>query len=134
MPIRYWSSYVCSSDLDTPSSPRVIATSSRPKWRGIRRKLRSPSCERVAAISAASCAIHASSLLVSSTRSATGAAFAASATVAAACAADWPKITVIDAPPDSAGLDRKSLGSGKGGSVRVDLGGRRILKKKNKQM
>src|SRR3546814_16143918 len=31
-----------------------------------------------------------------------------------------------------AGLDRKSVGSGKSVSVRVDLGGRRIIKKKKK--
>src|SRR3546814_18962819 len=31
------------------------------------------------------------------------------------------------------GLDRKSVGSGKRWSVRLDLGGRRILKKKKKQ-
>src|SRR3546814_13473104 len=29
-------------------------------------------------------------------------------------------------------IDRKSVVSGKGGSVRVDLGGRRIIKKKNR--
>src|SRR3546814_16580348 len=29
--------------------------------------------------------------------------------------------------------DRKSVGEGKGGSVRVDLGGRSIIKKKNKK-
>src|SRR3546814_12586743 len=31
-----------------------------------------------------------------------------------------------------AGIDRKSVVEGKGGSVRVDLGGRRIIKKKKK--
>src|SRR3546814_10994663 len=36
-------------------------------------------------------------------------------------------------PMDSDGQDRKSVGSGKSVSERVDLGGRRLLKKKNKK-
>src|SRR3546814_13899840 len=35
-------------------------------------------------------------------------------------------------PNDMAGLDRKSVVSGKRVAVRVDLGGRRIIKKKNR--
>src|SRR3546814_16831347 len=35
--------------------------------------------------------------------------------------------------PRRAGSDRKSVGSGKSGSVRVDLGGRRIITKQNIQ-
>src|SRR3546814_14273184 len=40
---------------------------------------------------------------------------------------------IVD-PADIAKLDRKSVVWGKGVSVRVDLGGRRIIKKKNKPM
>src|SRR3546814_20982412 len=39
-----------------------------------------------------------------------------------------------DHPGREALLDRKSVGKGKGGSVRVELGGRRNLKKKNNKM
>src|SRR3546814_13099343 len=47
--------------------------------------------------------------------------------VVACEAADPP----LAGPGRAADRDRKSVGEGKGGSVRLDRGGRRILKKKN---
>src|SRR3546814_13263388 len=49
----------------------------------------------------------------------------------------WPCLLLADhcVWPGSASLkDRKSVGSGKSVAVRVDLGGRRIIKKKHKEL
>src|SRR3546814_15940569 len=49
----------------------------------------------------------------------------------AACALGEACENVGIGPPAEGGRDRKSVGEGKSVSVRVDLGGRRIIKKKN---
>src|SRR3546814_11611851 len=51
---------------------------------------------------------------------------------ALAASAGELNVPVERARPALAGGDRKGVGEGKGVSVRVDLGGRRISKKKNK--
>src|SRR3546814_14369566 len=50
--------------------------------------------------------------------------------ISSTCGAAWPRFAASDRPPRR-WSDRKSVVEGMSVSVRVDLGGRRIIKKKN---
>src|SRR3546814_15327102 len=109
MRIRDWSSDVCSSDLSGRPSPcRPIITNSPERKRKLGGRL---------IVKLNRCSFQWRTERTSSTVSeAEGASLAASAIRSL--------IT----------LDRKSAVSGKSVSVRVDLGGRRLIKKKNKPL
>src|SRR3546814_19207278 len=123
--ISYWSSDVCSSDLFPGNSGRGCVAANRPSSSpGFLTNRLSPP-----ASSEWRCSSPPSSACSWSSRS-----FSSSGTDSARGRRDLPAFRLPSAPSSARGLpagDRKGAVLGKRVSVRVDIGGRRILKKKN---